>query len=78
MHHHKLKLETLYLHSGKLNVEFEDGTVELAVGEKMQIQRGQRHRLVAVEDSEVFEVSTTHHESDSYREPVTPASPDSA
>lgn len=69
LHYHKKKLETMYLAKGKMLIRLENETIPLDVGEKIQIQRGQKHQLIAIEDSELFEVSTTHHESDSYREP---------
>lgn len=68
MHYHVKKLETMYLHSGKMLIRFEDRTVSLEVGEKIQIQRGQKHRLIAIEDSELYEFSTQHFEEDSVRD----------
>ena len=36
-------------------------------GDKFEIPRGMRHRMCAIEDTELFEFSTTHFDSDSYR-----------
>ena len=36
-------------------------------GENFHVYRGLRHRMVAIEDSELFEFSTEHFDSDSYR-----------
>lgn len=69
MHYHKLKTETMYLRKGKMLIRFDDHTVGLDVGEKLQIQRGEKHQLIAIEDSELIEVSTQHFESDSVRIP---------
>ncbi len=68
MHHHVKKHETMFLRLGKMLVRFENHTVGLEVGECVEIQRGQKHQLIAVEDSELIEVSTHHEDSDSYRD----------
>lgn len=68
MHYHVKKLETMYLAKGKMLIRFENETIPLSVGECLQIQRGQKHQLVAIEDSELYEFSTTHSEDDSYRD----------
>jgi quercetin dioxygenase-like cupin family protein len=68
MHHHLRKLETMYLQSGKVLIRFENHTIGLEPGEKIQIQRGQKHQIVAIEDSELFECSTQDFWDDSIRE----------
>ncbi len=68
MHYHIKKLETMFLSRGKMLIRFENHSVGLKPGDKIQIQRGQKHQLIAIEDSELFECSTFHEESDSYRE----------
>lgn len=70
MHYHVRKLETMYLRTGKMLIRLENETVPMEVGDKLQIQRGQKHQLIAIEDSELFECSTQHFESDSVREPI--------
>ena len=73
MHYHIQKKETWYVAKGKfiLNwIEMNNGTKYseyLNVGDVITNERGEPHQLVALEDSEVFEVSTRHYDEDSYR-----------
>ena len=67
MHYHAKKLETMYLQSGKMLIRMEDETIPLEVGDKIQIQRFQLHQIIAIEDSELFECSTTDAPEDSIR-----------
>jgi mannose-6-phosphate isomerase-like protein (cupin superfamily) len=74
LHFHMEKVETMYLQSGHLMIKFIDGSdaseyfVELFPGESVRIPRGQTHQICGLEkDSELFEFSTTHRDSDSYR-----------
>jgi mannose-6-phosphate isomerase-like protein (cupin superfamily) len=74
LHYHKIKRESFYLHSGKLIVRIKqslDSNVveefEMDVGECMDVEPGTVHQLEAVEETKLFEFSTTHFESDSYR-----------
>ena len=73
MHFHILKLETMFLESGEMKViliDPENGaeySEDLLPGDSIQIPRGQPHKLVAVEQSRLFEFSTQHFDSDSYR-----------
>lgn len=73
-HFHKLKDETFYLQSGKILVNYGDiddlsssSQIELRPGDSMHIYPGLRHQMIALEDSDLFEFSTQHFESDSYR-----------
>ena len=73
-HHHKLKDEVFYVQSGKVLVRFSDkddikdaSEVVLARGDSFHVYRGLRHRIIALEDSEIFEFSTQHFDSDSIR-----------
>ncbi len=73
-HYHKLKTETFYLQSGQIRINFSYGddisrseSLFLKPGESFHVPIGLRHQVVAIEDSEVFEFSTEHFESDSYR-----------
>lgn len=73
-HFHKLKDEVFYLQSGKLKVLYSDGTdIELAneitlnPGDAFHVYKGLKHRIIALEDSELFEFSTQHFDSDSHR-----------
>lgn len=73
MHYHVQKKETWYVAKGKfiLNwIHTETGTnycEYLNVGDVITNERGEPHQLVALEDSEVFEVSTRHYDEDSFR-----------
>jgi len=73
MHYHIRKKETWYVNKGKFIlfwIETENGTMHteyLEVGDVITNERGEPHQLIAVEDSEVFEVSSKHYDEDSYR-----------
>ena len=73
-HYHLLKDETFYLQQGliELLISWEDDiesakSIVLKPGDKHHIPQGLRHQMIALEDSKLFEFSTTHYESDSYR-----------
>lgn len=73
MHFHRNKHETWYVASGALLLKWIDTetadqhTRALSAGDVVEVQPCQPHQLVALEDASVFEVSTTHRDSDSYR-----------
>jgi mannose-6-phosphate isomerase-like protein (cupin superfamily) len=74
LHFHRLKTESFYLRSGKLNVRVksspdsgETEEFELNAGECMDIPPGLVHQMLALEDSELIEFSTQHFNSDSHR-----------
>jgi quercetin dioxygenase-like cupin family protein len=63
LQYHRVKEETLLLLSGRLLVELEDqdGTMavrEATVGQVFHIPPGCKHRMAALETSDVLEVST--------------------
>jgi len=65
LQYHKIKEETFYLMSGKMTLVFEndEGTLEektMKPGDVHHMYPGKKHRMVAVEDSDVLEVSTNH------------------
>lgn len=73
-HYHKLKDEVFYVQSGKLLVKYseEDNLenakeVTLTKGDNFHVYRGLRHQMIALEDTELFEFSTQHFDSDSHR-----------
>jgi mannose-6-phosphate isomerase-like protein (cupin superfamily) len=73
-HYHKIKDETFYLQSGLISLYYgfdEDiGKAEMVVlepGDKFYIPVGLKHQMVALLDSELFEFSTQHFDSDSHR-----------
>lgn len=73
MHYHIKKKETWYVSKGSfilIWVETDNGTTNteyLKVGDVITNERGEPHQLIALEDSEVFEVSTKHYDEDSFR-----------
>jgi quercetin dioxygenase-like cupin family protein len=73
MHYHIKKKETWYVSKGRfilIWVETDTGTTHteyLKVGDVITNERGEPHQLIALEDSEVFEVSTKHYDEDSFR-----------
>ena len=73
-HYHKLKDEVFFIQSGKILVKYSDSddleTAQervLSRGDKFHVYRGLRHQMLALEDTELFEFSTQHFDSDSYR-----------
>ena len=62
LQYHNRKDETIFLWSGRLLFEIDvDGTLtkrELARGEAVHVTPGTIHRMTAIEDCDVFEVST--------------------
>ena len=63
LQYHEKKDESLYIHEGKVLLEIEgsDGRMESAIlqpGQCRRIPPGTRHRLQAIEDTTIFEVST--------------------
>ena len=73
MHYHLKKKETWYVNKGKFIlvwIETFKGITHveyLNVGDIITNEIGEPHQLIALEDSEVFEVSTKHYDEDSYR-----------
>ena len=73
MHFHMLKDETWYVNKGLFIYRWIDTdtaeTIEhrLIPGDVVRQRPGQPHQLEALIDGEVFEVSTQHFDSDSYR-----------
>ena len=73
-HYHTKKDETFYLQEGKLLVKYSDtDNLEEAKefimerGDKFHVYRGLRHQMLALEDTDLFEFSTQHFDSDSNR-----------
>jgi quercetin dioxygenase-like cupin family protein len=73
-HYHQLKDEVFYLQSGKIIVKFSDSDdlemaqeLSLSIGDNFHVYRGLRHQIIALEDSEIFEFSTQHFDTDSHR-----------
>ena len=73
-HYHILKDEVFYIQSGKIIVRYSNGDdinraseKILGPGDNFHVFRGLRHQMEALEDTELFEFSTQHFDSDSYR-----------
>ena len=62
LQYHNIKDETIYLQSGLIRFEIQDGdtrvTRDMWPGERVHIAPKTVHRMTAVEDSDIFEVST--------------------
>jgi len=73
MHYHLLKQETWSVDKGSFvyrSIETTKGELRetlLKVGDVVTQLPGQPHQLRALEDGEIFEVSTQHFDTDSYR-----------
>ena len=73
-HYHKLKDEVFYIQSGRVMILFSDDDdiktakhLLMEKGDRFHVYRGLRHQIVALEDTELFEFSTQHFDSDSHR-----------
>ena len=73
-HYHKIKDEVFYIQSGKIMVKYsENDSLEnaneiiLERGDNFHVNVGLRHQMIALEDTELFEFSTQHFDSDSHR-----------
>ena len=73
MHYHLIKQETWYVNKGTFIyrwIDTEKGiehSTHLKPGDVVTQYPGQPHQLEALEDGEIFEVSTQHFDTDSYR-----------
>jgi mannose-6-phosphate isomerase-like protein (cupin superfamily) len=73
MHYHMEKDETWYVNSGEFLyrwIDTENADVHeqhLSQGDVVRQLPGQPHQIEALSDGEIFEVSTHHEDSDSYR-----------
>ena len=73
MHYHLLKQETWYVNKGTFIyrwIDTKEGVTHVAhltPGDVVTQYPGQPHQLEALEEGEIFEVSTQHFDSDSYR-----------
>jgi mannose-6-phosphate isomerase-like protein (cupin superfamily) len=74
LHYHKIKSESFYLRAGRLVVRIKESPeaepIEefvLEAGQCMDIPIGLVHQMEALEDAELYEFSTQHFDSDSYR-----------
>ena len=73
-HYHKIKTESFFIQSGSVIIKYSwEDDINLSneqilrEGEAFHIPVGLRHMIIAVETSDILEVSTKHLEEDSYR-----------
>ena len=73
-HYHRKKDEVFYVQSGAIKIYYGwDDNIEMASvavlerGDKFHVPIRLKHRMVALEDTELFEFSTEHFDEDSYR-----------
>jgi mannose-6-phosphate isomerase-like protein (cupin superfamily) len=73
-HYHEKKDEVLYIHSGRVLLKYstEDNIesaneVIMSKGDSFRVSPLLRHQMIALEDTELFEFSTTHFDEDSIR-----------
>jgi len=73
-HYHEIKDEVFYLAKGKMLVKYswEDDISSaeetiLQEGMKFEVPVGLRHQMLAIEESHLYEFSTHHEDSDSFR-----------
>jgi len=73
-HYHKLKDEVFYIQSGRVELKYSDedeiGKAKIIIlnpGDSFHIYRGLKHQMKAIVEAELFEFSTQHFDSDSYR-----------
>jgi len=73
MHFHIKKKETWFVHSGKFRFRWIDTTNAdvqeeiLEVGNVITNEIGEPHQIECLEEGDIFEISTQHSDSDSYR-----------
>lgn len=73
MHYHMLKDETWYVNKGEFIYRCIDtetaevSEIKISKGDTVRQKPGQPHQLEALTEGEIFEVSTQHFDSDSYR-----------
>lgn len=73
MHFHMKKTETWYVQSGKFlfrHIDTRDATIheqELTQGSCVTIHPADPHQLICLEEGDVYEFSTEHFDTDSYR-----------
>lgn len=73
MHFHLFKTESWYIQSGKFTIRIID-TVDgslvdhrLGVGDTWTNRPGVPHQIICIEEGDILEVSTQHHDTDSHR-----------
>ena len=57
---HKMKKETMYVMQGSIRITIESESEVIGVGRSVTLNPGVRHRVEAIEDAKILEVSTPH------------------
>lgn len=65
LQYHRIKEETMFVAKGCMILVFESDSgkleeITMNAGEAHHIPTGKKHRVIAVEDTDIFEVSTPH------------------
>jgi mannose-6-phosphate isomerase len=60
LQYHKAKKETMYVISGRMRLTLGDESEEVGEGKSVTIEPGRSHRVEALEDTRIVEVSTNH------------------
>ena len=73
-HYHRIKDETFYIQKGEIKLYYgydsdfsKASSIILKEGDTYHIPTGLIHKMVAIKDTELFEFSTQHFDSDSIR-----------
>jgi quercetin dioxygenase-like cupin family protein len=73
MHFHSKKTESFYVNKGRFELRTIDTRtanrqiISIVEGDIIHIEPNTPHQLIALEEGEIFEVSTPHMDDDSYR-----------
>ncbi|MEM2918219.1 MAG: cupin domain-containing protein [Candidatus Altiarchaeota archaeon] len=58
LHYHKEKKETMYVLEGSAKIKFEKKDISLKEGQSIAINRSEMHKIIAITDLKILEVST--------------------
>lgn len=67
LHYHKVKEETWYINSGKFLLNIDNNFILAEPGMVFNLLPYTRHQVEAIEEGDIFEVSTQHFDEDTYR-----------
>lgn len=67
LHFHKNKHESFYIEKGRVLLEIENEKRLMKEGDTIRIPRNTHHRINALDDSVIIEISTHHEDSDYHR-----------
>jgi quercetin dioxygenase-like cupin family protein len=73
LHFHSKKTESWFINKGRFELITIDTRIaarqhiNLVEGDIIHVERNTPHQLIALEEGEIFEVSTPHNDNDSYR-----------